>query len=167
LWAQAGRNALPTKTFGDSLCADHLYTEELMWTKEYSAETAVSRQTIWAAWADVRHWPVWNPDIAAIELQGPFAEGGRITMTPIGSDPVELRIAEIDEGTRFVDEAQLGATVIRTTHEIVEAATTGGNRVAYRLEATGPMADELGPAISADFPETIAGLIAYADDVAA
>src|SRR5437660_1257641 len=67
-----------------------------MWTKEYSAETTASRQAIWRAWADVSRWPVWNPDIAAIELEGPFAEGSRITMTPIGSDAVELVIAGTD-----------------------------------------------------------------------
>jgi hypothetical protein len=138
-----------------------------MWTQEYSEQTTVSREAIWGAWADVRHWPIWNSDIAAIELEGPFAEGSTITMTPIGSDPVELRIADLAEGSRFVDEARLGETLVRTTHEIFEAANGEGNRVVYRLEATGPMADELGPAISADFPETIAGLIAYAADVPA
>lgn len=138
-----------------------------MWTMEYSVETTASRQEIWAAWADVQRWPAWNSDIVAIDLEGPFAQGSRITMTPFGSDPVELRIAEIAEGSRFVDEAQLGGTTIRTTHEILEAASGDGRRVVYRLEATGPMADELGPAISADFPETIVGLIAYARGAAA
>ncbi|HLJ03996.1 MAG TPA: SRPBCC family protein [Solirubrobacteraceae bacterium] len=138
-----------------------------MWTKEYSEETTVPRQAIWEAWADVSRWPLWNPDIAAIELEGPFADGSRITMTPLGSDPVELVLVDVAEGSRFVDEARLGATVIRTTHEIVEAADGDRNRLIYRLEATGPMADELGPAISADFPETIAGLIEFAGRAAA
>jgi hypothetical protein len=67
----------------------------------------------------------------------------------------------------YSEQTRLGETVIRTTHEIFEAAHGEGNRVLYRLDATGPMADELGPAISADFPETIAGLIAHAADVPA
>jgi hypothetical protein len=32
----------------------------------------------------------------------------------------------------------------------------------YRLEATGPAADEIGPAVSADFDSTIAALDRYA-----
>ena len=36
----------------------------------------------------------WNGDIERIELVGPFAVGGTIVMTPIGQEPIELRIAE-------------------------------------------------------------------------
>ena len=55
----------------------------------------------------------------------------------------------------------------RTTHS-VEAVRDERSRVTYRMEISGPAADtlgpELGPAISADFPETLAALIARAED---
>jgi hypothetical protein len=47
----------------------------------------------------------WNADIERIELDRPFSAGSRITMTPVGQEPVELRIAEVAEPHLFVDEA--------------------------------------------------------------
>ena len=67
----------------------------------------------------VPRWGEWNPDIERISLDGPFAAGSTITMTPLGQDPVELEIAEAVEPERFVDEADLGEVVVRTLHEVV------------------------------------------------
>jgi Polyketide cyclase / dehydrase and lipid transport len=132
-----------------------------MWASEHSMETTVAPEAIWRLWADVERWPQWNADIERIELRGPFAPGATIAMTPRGAETVELRIAEAVEGEMFVDEADLEGTVIRTLHRI-ERVDGDRSRVVYRLEATGPAAEQLGPAISADFHETIASLIARA-----
>ena len=87
-------------------------------------------------------------------------------MTPIGQEPIELRIAEAVEPERFVDEAELGEIVVRTIHR-VELLERGRARVTYRMEITGPAADTLGPQvgpeISADFPQTLAGLVERAE----
>ena len=137
-----------------------------MWTTEHSIEAAGSPEAIWRVWADVPSWGEWNPDIERIELDGPFAAGSRIVMTPRGGDPVELRIAEATEPTSFVDEADLGNIVVRTTHR-AEQTTDGRTRVTYRMEITGAEADtlgpEIGPQISGDFPETLAALAARAE----
>jgi hypothetical protein len=132
-----------------------------MWTVEHDAITSVAAEAIWSAWSDVSRWGDWNPDIAAVELRGEFATANTIVMTPVGADAVELRLVDVKPGERFVDEASLGETVIRTTHEL-QRLGDGRCRVVYRLAASGALADELGPAISADFPETIAGLLEYA-----
>ncbi len=132
-----------------------------MWNVEHSAEAGLEPDAIWRTWAEVDRWPEWNPDIAAVELDGPFAAGSTITMTPLGQEPVELRIAEARPGELFVDEATVAGTVIRTMHRI-DRLEAGRVRVVYALQADGPLAQELGPAISADFPETIAGLIRHA-----
>ena len=133
-----------------------------MWSVDHSARTTLPAEAVWESWADVSRWREWNPDIEAVELRGPFAAGSTIAMTPRGApEPVELHIIEALEGARFVDQASLGGTVITTVHEI-QPLDGGLSRVVYRLEAVGPAADELGPAISADFPETIAGLLAHA-----
>jgi hypothetical protein len=96
----------------------------------------------------------------------PFAAGSRIVMTPIGEEPIELRIAEAVESERFVDEAELGEIVVRTLHR-VERLERGGGRVTYRMEITGPAADtvgpQVGPEISGDFPQTLAALVARAE----
>ena len=86
-------------------------------------------------------------------------------MTPVGQDPVELRIAEVSEPELFVDEADFGDAVVRTVHRI-DRVGGGRNRITYRMEITGPAADrigpQLGPEISADFPQTLAGLVEQA-----
>jgi len=137
-----------------------------MWTNEQTIETAASAEAIWRLWSDVAGWPQWNADIEHIEISGPFAAGSTISMTPIGQDPVELRIAEAVEPNLFVDEADLGDVVVRTIHR-VEPLEGDGSRVVYRMEISGPAADsvapELGPQISADFPRTLAALARQAE----
>lgn len=132
-----------------------------MWSYEHSIETDVDAGRIWRLWTDVAGWRVWNADLEEATLTGPFAEGSRITMTPPGQEPIELTLAEVVPGERFVDEASFGDIVIRTTHRLdrVGAHTT---RVTYRTEITGPAPDDLGPGITADFPETMAALVKLA-----
>ena len=137
-----------------------------MWATEHSIETCALPEQIWRLWADVDGWPEWNSDIERIELDGSFAAGDRIAMTPIGQEAIELRIAEAVEPVLFVDEADLGDILVRTTHR-VERIGNERSRVTYRMEISGPVADtlgpELGPAISADFPATLAALVACAE----
>jgi hypothetical protein len=137
-----------------------------MWEYEYSAETTASREELWRLWADVDNWGDWNADIETIELQGPFAEGSLIAMTPAGQETVHLRLAQVSEPELFVDEAVIGGATFRTTHRL-ERLNCGRVRVSYRMEITGPQADELGPelgpAITSDFPDTVASLIARAE----
>jgi Polyketide cyclase / dehydrase and lipid transport len=137
-----------------------------MWSTEESIETTASADAIWRLWADVPRWPDWNADIEHIELSGPFAGGSKVSMTPIGQEPVELRIEEAIEPELFIDVAALDDVVVRTIHR-VERIDDDRNRVTYRMEITGPAADragpELGPKISGDFPRTLAALIGRAE----
>ena len=132
-----------------------------MWTTEHSIETNAAADAIWRAWADVSRWPEWNADIERIELTGPFAAGSTIAMTPRDQDQVQLRLSDVVEGERFVDEAEVAGTVVRTTHSI-EVLGEQRLRVVYRLEASGPAAEAIGPAISADFDDTLKALVEHA-----
>jgi uncharacterized protein YndB with AHSA1/START domain len=137
-----------------------------MWASEHSVETSAAPEKIWRIWAEVTAWPEWNGDIERIELIGPFAAGSRILMTPIGGEPVELRIAEAEEPELFIDEADLGEIVVRTIHQ-ARRVDADSARVTYRMEITGPAADtlgpQMGPEISGDFPEVLAALAARAE----
>ena len=137
-----------------------------MWKAEYSIETSATPEEIWRLWADVAGWPAWNADIAEIQLTGPFAAESTIRMTPIGQEPIELRIAEAVEPELFVDEADLGEIVVRTIHQ-AEQLDAGRARVSYRMEITGPASDtlgaQIGPEISGDFPQTLAALVERAE----
>ncbi|MFF4422851.1 SRPBCC family protein [Streptomyces sp. NPDC001549] len=132
-----------------------------MWEYEHSIETAAAPEAIWRLWADVENWGAWNAEIEKIEIGGPFSAGTEITMTPPGDDPILLRIAEAVEGERFVDEARFGDILLRTTHRI-DPIGQDRIRVVYRMEITGSGADEvgpqIGPGITADWPDTMASL---------
>jgi hypothetical protein len=136
-----------------------------MWTNEQSNETAASSEAIWRLWADVAGWPEWNADIEHIEISGPFAAGSTVSMTPVGQGPIELRIAEAVEPRLFVDEAQL-AGVVRPIHR-AERREGDHSRATSRMEISGAAADivgpELGPRISADFPESLSALVQHAE----
>lgn len=137
-----------------------------MWVNEQALETTASAADVWALWADVADWPTRNADIERIELDGPFATGSTIVMTPVGDDAVELRIVEAVEPTLFVDEADGGDFVVRTTHRI-EPLDAERNRVVYRMEITGPEGDtigpQIGPEISGDFPQVLEALVVLAE----
>ncbi|MEW2275714.1 polyketide cyclase [Streptomyces sp. SID685] len=136
-----------------------------MWEYEHSIETSATPGAIWRLWADVENWGTWNAEIEKIEINGPFAAGTQITMTPPGDDPVLLRIAEAVEDELFVDEARFNGLLLRTTHHI-DRIDQDRIRVVYRMEITGADADEvgpqIGPGITADWPHTMATLVKVA-----
>jgi len=106
-------------------------------------------------------WPQWNDGIETIDVEGPFAVGTTFTMTPPGDEPIRMRLVEIEPGTSFTDEMDAGDFVVRTEHRL-EAVAGGLTRIVYRTQITGEAAGrvgpELGPQITADFPEVVAAL---------
>lgn len=136
-----------------------------MWEYEHRVETSATPEAIWLLWADVAGWGTWNAEIEKIEIDGPFAAGSRITMTPPGEDPIRLLIAEVVPGELFIDEARFDGLILRTIHRI-ERTAQDRVQVVYRMEISGTGADEIGPqigpGITADWPETMASLVALA-----
>src|SRR5579859_2115665 len=112
-----------------------------MWEYEHSVETTASPQALWARWSDMAGWPHWNDGIERIEIDGPFTVGTTFTMTPPGDEPVRLRLVEIVPGQLFTDEMDGGDFVVRTAHRL-ESLESGGTRVVYRTEITGPARSE-------------------------
>ena len=137
-----------------------------MWEYEYSLETSADRGALWRHWADMAAWPQWNDGIETIDVDGPFAVGTTFVMTPPGDEPIRMRLVEIEPGTSFTDEMDAGDFVVRTEHR-VEQAAGGLTRIVYRTQITGEAAGhvgpELGPQITADFPEVVAALAGRAE----
>jgi hypothetical protein len=128
---------------------------------EYRLETSARPDALWDHWADMAAWPQWNDGIEAITVDGPFEVGTVFTMTPPGDEPIRMRLTEIKPGESFTDEMDAGDFVVRTEHRL-EPAGAGRTRIVYRTEITGEAAGqvgpELGPQITADFPEVVAAL---------
>jgi uncharacterized protein YndB with AHSA1/START domain len=140
--------------------------EHIVWEYEYSVETTAGAEALWRLWTDIQNWPQWNAGIAKIDVDGPFEVGTTFTMTPPGDDPVTMRLASIVPGHVFTDVMDGGDFVVRTVHRL-DATPGGGTRVTYRTEISGPAADqigpEIGPQITADFPDVLAALTALAE----
>jgi len=137
-----------------------------MWEYQHSVETAADPEVVWRLWSGITGWPQWNEGIEQIAVDGPFAVGSTFTMTPPGGEPIQMRLTEIVPGELFTDEMDGGDFTVRTVHRL-EPAAGGRTRIIYRTEITGPAANEmgpqLGPAITADFPEVLAALAKLAE----
>jgi uncharacterized protein YndB with AHSA1/START domain len=138
-----------------------------MWEYEHAVDTVASPEAVWRLWSDIAGWPRWNEGIEKITVDGPFAVGTEFTMTAPGEeDPVRMRLAEIVDGELFADVMDAGDFTVRTVHRL-EPAAGGRTRIIYRTEIAGPAADhvgpELGPAITADFPQVLAALAGLAE----
>jgi len=140
-----------------------------MWEYEHSVETTAAPQALWGHWSDMATWPQWNEGIDTIDVEGPFAVGTAFTMTPPGQEPIRMRLADIRPGESFTDEMDAGDFVVRTEHRLEPAGPAGAGltRIVYRTEITGEAADhigpELGPQITADFPDVLAALAKLAE----
>ncbi|GIL28712.1 SRPBCC family protein [Actinocatenispora comari] len=137
-----------------------------MWQHEYVGETPAGPERVWRVLRDLDHWADWDTSMESVRLDGEFRVGSRVVMTPIGQDPVVSTIDEIADGTAYADVTEFGGVTLRFRHSL-ETLPTGGTRVRHRLEITGAAADtlgpQLGPQITADFPEAMAGLLARAE----
>ncbi|MHA3701726.1 SRPBCC family protein [Jatrophihabitans sp. YIM 134969] len=137
-----------------------------MWTTEYCRVTAADPARVWAVLADVDGWGAWNDGIDHIELDAPLGVGATFRMTPPGEEPLVSTIAELDPGRRLTDVTELDGVVVRVAHDL-EPTDDGRTRVTYRVEVAGPsdpeVAEQIGRAVSAHFPDVLAGLAAAAE----
>lgn len=137
-------------------------SEEQVWRGEYAIETSASPDVIWSIFRDVPNWKTWNAGIEHINVDGPFVAGTWFTMKPPGEDPLRSRLVEVRENECFVDETRVGSLAITVAHRI-ESLGSGRTRVIYAVEASGPQAAEIGPAVASDFPEVLASLAKLAE----
>jgi len=137
-----------------------------MWEYQHSVETSAVPDVVWRLWSDMAAWPRWNNGIEKITVDGPFRVGTTFTMTPPGDEPIRMRLTEIVPGELFTDEMDGGDFTVRTEHRL-EPAAGGRTRIIYRTEIAGPAADQvgpqIGPAITADFPEVLGALAKLAE----
>jgi len=135
---------------------------EKHWQGEHSAETTASAATIWKFFSAIRDWPRWNAGVESIEIDGPFAAGTLFQMKPPGQEVLTSQLVEVRVNRGFIDETAVGDFLVRVSHRI-EELPSGRRKIVYAVEAIGPGAAEIGPAISADFPDVLRSLCALAE----
>jgi hypothetical protein len=136
-----------------------------MWTTQVTAVTSLPRDRVWEAVRDLHAGALTYEGADRFELHGPFALGTELTVTPAGQDPIRSRIEVLEQARTYADVTDLGDVRLTFRYDLEDDAT--GTRVRYALTIDGPAADavapELGPQISADFPESLAALLAEAE----
>jgi hypothetical protein len=137
-------------------------TEKQVWRGEYGIETSAPADIIWSILCDVPNWKTWNAGIEHIEIDGPFEAGTWFTMKPPGEDSLRSRLVEVRTNELFVDETRLGDLAITVAHRI-ESLGAGRTRIVYAVDAVGPEAAEIGPAVVSDFPQVLAALAQLAE----
>lgn len=140
-----------------------------MWSTEFTHEADASPAALWQILSDVERWDAWNDGIETIAVDGPLAVGTTFRMKPPGQDELSSTIVELEPHRLLTDVTEVGGLVIRVEHRL-EPLAGGGTSITYRVEVSGPAADaageEVGTAISADFPEVLAALAAAASSTA-
>jgi hypothetical protein len=136
--------------------------DEHIWRHEYAIETSATAETIWSIFRDVPGWKNWNAGIEQIDIDGPFAAGTWFTMKPPGEEALRSQLVEVRENACFVDETRVGDLAILVAHRI-ESVGPARARVVYAVDARGPQASEIGPAVASDFPEVLASLAKLAE----
>jgi hypothetical protein len=126
-----------------------------VWRGEYAIETSATAETIWSIFRDVPGWKDWNAGIEQIDIDGPFAAGTWFTMKPPGEEALRSQLVEVRDNACFIDETRVGDLVIKVAHRI-EPIGPARTRIVYAVDAKGPQAAEIGPAVASDFPDVLA-----------
>jgi hypothetical protein len=128
-----------------------------MWKTEHTHLTAAAPDAVFALWADVEGWPSWDASLIAAALDGPFAAGSSGTLHPQGMpEPIGFELTAVEPGAGFADETRLGPLVLRFRHRVEPHGD--GARIVVSVEADGPDAEQVGPAVAEDLPESVAAL---------
>jgi Polyketide cyclase / dehydrase and lipid transport len=134
-------------------------------TYSHSVDADVSADAVWSLYEEVATWPLWDAQAEWVTRNAPFQTGATGMMKFKGQEPLRYRLAKVAPGREFVDETPVGEIVVRVSH-LLEPRAAGGVRITYTAEIDGPedQATEIGPLITADFPDTMACLVALAKE---
>ena len=133
-----------------------------MWEREVTRETSASPDMIWAILCDVPGWTKWIEGLENIEMTGPFKAGSVLNMTISGQGHISTKVIEVKENEGFTDETRLGDVVVRVNHRL-ECLAPKQTRIVYAVHVSGPSAEDIGQAVSADFPEVLKALATLAE----
>jgi hypothetical protein len=131
----------------------------------HTIDTDASPAAVWALYEDVATWPSWDAEAEEVTRDGPFTTGTTGTMKFKGQDPLHYRLAKVEPMREWVDETPVGDVVVRVSHRL-DPLADGSLRITYAAAIDGPeeQTQELGPAITADFAQTMHSLVARAKE---
>lgn len=127
-----------------------------------SMEADAPPEVVWRVWSDPIHWPEWNPDVAEMSLEGPFAQGSGATMRTRAGRTHRMTIVEVSAPRRFVLSTRVAPGMRLRFECTVEPIGEGRSRISQGVEMQGPMGAlagrRAGPKIAASFEPILRGL---------
>jgi hypothetical protein len=92
-----------------------------MWqaTHELSAP-GLTKEAVWATWADVDRWHEWDTDLEFAKLTGTFREGAELALRPKGGPTVKIRIVRSVPLCGFTDLTTFPLAKMYGIHDMVE-----------------------------------------------
>ena len=123
--------------------------------------TTAPTSAVWELWSRPATWPLWDPAVEAVAIEGHFAEGAAGFMTLTGGIEVPVTLEVVEPGARYLDRLVMGDLVIGIDHEV--RAVDGGSEITVSTIITGPGAEDIGPMVTADAPKALAALVAMAE----
>jgi hypothetical protein len=115
-----------------------------MWSTEYSTRADVAPG---ATWAVLRAWHTGAapaPGGDGFALQGPFAVGSVIAVTPRGPGALRSTIVELAKNRVFANETNVSGLALLTRYTL-RPLDDGGTRVSHSLAISGPGPAKPGP----------------------
>jgi uncharacterized protein YndB with AHSA1/START domain len=129
-------------------------------------ETSASPERVWRLWSDVRTWPGWNPDVQAVQIDGPFATGATGTMTTKAGGTHAIRLTDVRPGRSFrleTSPAPLSTFVFQCDIRPTGGGSTIGQSVSMRGPLGGVYSAMMGRGIAQGFEPILAGLKSAAE----
>lgn len=110
-----------------------------MWEVTHARRYAdVSREDVFALWADVNHWHEWDRDIEYARLAGPFRAGANFELKPRGGPRVRLTFVRVEPPAGYTDLLRFPFARMYGIHDVEELPGGITLRITIRLE--GPLA---------------------------
>jgi Polyketide cyclase / dehydrase and lipid transport len=129
---------------------------------EHRIRIATAPGSIYSIYADVTHWPHWDPDTRAATLNGPFAVGSRGTLTPAKGNTVPMVVTFADRARGFTVESRIPLLLRMVFEHELKALGPSETEVIHRVTLSGLLSWLIGPALKrqldAGLPVTLARL---------
>jgi len=96
----------------------------------HTLETSASAEAIWSLWTTIEQWPVWDSELKAARLSGPFRLGATGELTPKKGPTSTFEISALDPNRSYTFATQLPLCrlnvhrflefdeIVRFTHEV-------------------------------------------------
>ncbi len=124
-----------------------------------SRETSANPDAVWRIWSDPSTWPVWNPNMQGVDLNGPFAAGATGRMTTRNGGTHDITLTSVDPPRSFELLATAPLPGVRLSFRCDVAPSGAGSRIGQSVTMQGPSAWLFSPMMGGKIAESFDPLL--------